>query len=210
MMNLQVCHASTLFSRKIWKRRKSYLMRISCPMLHRSVFGFGVPMALKCGQTFKERRCTRQVARFTRFPPLLLSNPLNRSALINRTSFVVCESSDGRDRVRSFRYRAFTRELPIVATMVLPDDKIQETIAKAPDTQHETEAALVDSLRTELVVVRTLHTLAGQETGDVRSRHLQQAETAFKTVLKIRKRIALTQQDHDAVEQARRDILSFR
>jgi len=94
--------------------------------------------------------------------------------------------------------------------MVLPDDKIQETIAKARDTQHETEAALVDSLRTELVVVRTLHTLAGQETGDVRSRHLQQAETAFKTVLKIRKRIALTQQDHDAVEQARRDILSFR
>jgi hypothetical protein len=86
-------------------------------------------------------------------------------------------------------------------------ERAQETIAEAAEVRRATEDAFLFSMRTELVVVRTMCILAEQEDdGEERAHHIQQAEKAFASILDVAKRIDPNQQDRDAIEEARQNI----
>jgi hypothetical protein len=84
--------------------------------------------------------------------------------------------------------------------------KAQKAIAEAAALRRATQEAFLDSIRTELAVIRTMCILAQQEDGEKRAHHVQQAEKAFATVLAIAKRVGPSQQDRDAIEDARHRI----
>jgi len=85
-------------------------------------------------------------------------------------------------------------------------EKTQQVIAEAAELRRATEETFLDSLRTELAVVRTMCVLAEQEDGERHTHHIQQAEKAFESVLAIAKRVAPNHQDRDAIEEARHNI----
>jgi len=80
--------------------------------------------------------------------------------------------------------------------------KAQETITEAAELRLATENVFLASMRTELDVVRTTCLLAEQEDGEKRTRHIQLAERALKSVLEIVKRVAPNQQDRRDIEEA--------
>ena len=84
--------------------------------------------------------------------------------------------------------------------------KAQETIAEAAELRLATENVFLASMRTELDVVRTTCLIAEQEDGEKRTRHIQLAEKALKSVLEIVKRIVPNQQDRRDIEEARQSI----
>jgi len=85
--------------------------------------------------------------------------------------------------------------------------KAQETtIAEAAELRLATENVCLASMRTELDVVRTTCLLAEQEDGEKRTRHIQLAERALKSVLEIVKRVAPNQQDRRDIEEALHSI----
>jgi len=79
-------------------------------------------------------------------------------------------------------------------------------MAAAAELRRATEEVFVDSMRTELAVIRTMCTLAEPEEGEKRAHHVQQAEKAFAAVLEIAKRVGPNQKDRDAIEEARQNI----
>ena len=85
-------------------------------------------------------------------------------------------------------------------------EKTRETMAAAAELRRATEEVFVDSMRTELAVIRTMCTLAEPEEGEKRAHHVQQAEKAFASALEIAKRFGLNQSDRDAIEEARYSI----
>jgi hypothetical protein len=85
--------------------------------------------------------------------------------------------------------------------------KVNETIARAKELAAQTEAVLLNSLRTDLRVVRTLCTLAQDEAGEMRSHHLEEAETGIQTILKLTKHVRTPPTDLDEIEEVRQDIL---
>src|SRR5215467_3964979 len=84
--------------------------------------------------------------------------------------------------------------------------KAQETITEAAELRLATENVFLASMRTELDVVRTTCLIAEQEDGEKRTRHIQLAEKALKSVLEIVKRIVPNQQDRRDIEEARQSI----
>ena len=84
--------------------------------------------------------------------------------------------------------------------------KAQETITEVAELRLATENVFLASMRTELDVVRTTCLLAEQEDGEKRTRHIQLAERALKSVLEIVKRVAPNQQDRRDIEEALHSI----
>jgi len=84
--------------------------------------------------------------------------------------------------------------------------KAQETITEAAELRLATENVFLASMRTELDVVRTTCLLAEHEDGEKRTRHIQLAEKALKSVLEIVKRVVPNQQDRRDIGEARLSI----
>jgi len=85
-------------------------------------------------------------------------------------------------------------------------EKAQEIRAEAADLRRATEEVFLDSIRTELAVIRTMCILAQHEDGEKRAHHVQQAEKAFESVLEIARRVEPDQQDRNDIEEARHNI----
>jgi hypothetical protein len=80
-------------------------------------------------------------------------------------------------------------------------------MAEAVEVRRATEDAFLFSMRTELVVVRTMCILAEQEEDvEKRAHQIQQAEKAFASVLKVASQAEPNRGDHDAIEEARHNI----
>jgi len=84
--------------------------------------------------------------------------------------------------------------------------KAQQTIAEAAELRRAAENAFLASMRTELDVIGTTCLLAEEEGGEKRTRHIQLAEKALKSVLEIVKRVEPNQQDRRDIEEARHSI----
>src|SRR5215469_14426688 len=94
----------------------------------------------------------------------------------------------------------------VLACLMTLREKAQETIAEAAELRRVTAEALLDIMRTEFAVVRTMCILAEQEDAEKCAHHLQQAEKAFERILEIAKRVGPNQQDRDDIEEARHNI----
>jgi len=84
----------------------------------------------------------------------------------------------------------------------------EQANAAARDAQLRvvTELASLTSLQTELVVARSMCSLARQELGKIRLHHVKRAELAYQMVLELAKHIAASQDLRDDIEQVRLDI----
>jgi len=84
----------------------------------------------------------------------------------------------------------------------------EQANAAARDAQLRvvTELASLTSLQTELVVARSMCSLARQELGKIRLHHVKRADLAYQMVLELAKHIAASQDLRDDIEQVRLDI----
>lgn len=88
-------------------------------------------------------------------------------------------------------------------------DRVNETVMRSQQLKRDTTDILMTSLRAEIAIIRTLCTLARREDGSQRSQHVEQAEEALDTIVKISSQVRPGKRERDEIEEVRQDVLSL-